>query len=231
MTDPMREAFEREVLLKRGWKTDYAVTDGVFKYTSYQVQQAYEVWQAALSQPRTTHIECAECHAGFEVEPVKDVVCKDCHLERQVSQPRMTEDEAIEIMASAVSRNGWKDYNLAEADAKAMYRALLAKLPAQQNALIDIVNKQAEDEGLWFDAQTAPEAYLQLELRRLHSAVEDGTHIKPPVQKVDVENVAKSIFKQAKPFSNYEDLWFAEREEYKALAQVAINAINGEKSD
>ena len=35
-----------------------------------------------------------------------------------------------------------------------------------------LVHKQAEDEGLWFIAQTAPEAYLQQELRRLHSAIE-----------------------------------------------------------
>ena len=37
---------------------------------------------------------------------------------------------------------------------------------------LEIVNQQAEDEGLWFEAQTAPEAYLQQELRRLHAAVE-----------------------------------------------------------
>ena len=38
--------------------------------------------------------------------------------------------------------------------------------------LQDIVAMQAEDEGLWFVAQTAPEAYLQQELRKLHAAVE-----------------------------------------------------------
>ncbi len=37
----------------------------------------------------------------------------------------------------------------------------------------DVVNKQAEDEGLWFEAQTAPEAYLQQELRRLHTVIEE----------------------------------------------------------
>ena len=31
---------------------------------------------------------------------------------------------------------------------------------------------QAEDDGLWFVAETAPEAYLQQELRRLHAALE-----------------------------------------------------------
>lgn len=35
-----------------------------------------------------------------------------------------------------------------------------------------IVEEQAEDEGLWFEAQTAGEAYLQEALRRLHAAVE-----------------------------------------------------------
>ena len=35
-----------------------------------------------------------------------------------------------------------------------------------------IVESQAEDAGLWFVAQTAPEAYLQQELRKLHDAVE-----------------------------------------------------------
>ena len=35
-----------------------------------------------------------------------------------------------------------------------------------------LVDAQAEDDGLWFEAQTAPEAYLQQELRRLHAVVE-----------------------------------------------------------
>lgn len=35
------------------------------------------------------------------------------------------------------------------------------------------VNQQAEDEGIWFMAQTAPEGYLQQELRRLHRLIEE----------------------------------------------------------
>ena len=35
-----------------------------------------------------------------------------------------------------------------------------------------IVDEQAEDEGLWFVAEHASEAYLQSELRRLHAAIE-----------------------------------------------------------
>lgn len=55
----------------------------------------------------------------------------------------------------------------------------LAKLrlhnEALRAALLDLcrmTERQAEDEGLWFIAQTAPEAYLQQELRNLHCAVE-----------------------------------------------------------
>ncbi len=37
----------------------------------------------------------------------------------------------------------------------------------------DLVDEQAEDEGLWFETHTAPEAYLQQELRRLHKVIEE----------------------------------------------------------
>ena len=37
-----------------------------------------------------------------------------------------------------------------------------------------VVDEQAEDEGLWFVARTAPEAYLQAELRRLHAVIEEA---------------------------------------------------------
>lgn len=48
----------------------------------------------------------------------------------------------------------------------------LASLTQQQASLRELVNAQAEDDGLWFVAQTAPESYLQHELRRLHAAIE-----------------------------------------------------------
>lgn len=38
--------------------------------------------------------------------------------------------------------------------------------------LKELVNRQAEDDALWFQAQTATEAYLQQALRALHAAVE-----------------------------------------------------------
>ncbi len=42
-----------------------------------------------------------------------------------------------------------------------------------------LADNQAEDSGLWFIAETAPEAYLQEALRKLHSMIEAiyrGTH-------------------------------------------------------
>ena len=39
--------------------------------------------------------------------------------------------------------------------------------------IYQVVEKQAEDDGLWFVAKTAPEAYLQQELRRLHTVIEE----------------------------------------------------------
>ena len=39
-------------------------------------------------------------------------------------------------------------------------------------ALQRLVDVQADNEGLWFDAERATEAYLQQSLRRLHNAVE-----------------------------------------------------------
>lgn len=42
-----------------------------------------------------------------------------------------------------------------------------------------MVDKQAEDGGLWFNANLAPEAYLQRALRELHAAVEADTAHRP----------------------------------------------------
>jgi len=42
-----------------------------------------------------------------------------------------------------------------------------------QDKLQQLVDEQAEDEGLWFNAETAPEAYLQRALRRLHAKIEN----------------------------------------------------------
>ena len=40
--------------------------------------------------------------------------------------------------------------------------------------IIELVNEQAEDWGLWSPAQTAPEEYLQAALRELHRVIEQN---------------------------------------------------------
>jgi len=47
-------------------------------------------------------------------------------------------------------------------------------MPDMENPM-DVVNEQADDEGLWFVAETITEDYLQRALRRLHAAVEGKT--------------------------------------------------------
>lgn len=39
-----------------------------------------------------------------------------------------------------------------------------------------VVDEQSENSALWFVAETAAEAYLQKELRRLHTAIEEGVY-------------------------------------------------------
>jgi hypothetical protein len=48
----------------------------------------------------------------------------------------------------------------------------LIKAEAEIERLRALVNEQAEDEGLWFKAETCAEAYVQQALRRLHAAIE-----------------------------------------------------------
>ncbi len=53
----------------------------------------------------------------------------------------------------------------------------LAQLAAEREGaalVLRLVERQAEDEGLWFRAETAPEAYLQVHLRELHSVIESA---------------------------------------------------------
>ena len=59
--------------------------------------------------------------------------------------------------------------------------------PQEMEKLQHIINRQAEDDGLWFIAQTAPESYLQRELRILHDAIESS----------DIVNLFRSLQKHS----------------------------------
>lgn len=47
------------------------------------------------------------------------------------------------------------------------------KMRADIKKIKTLVEEQANDEGLWFIAETAPEAYLQQALRKLHRVIEE----------------------------------------------------------
>jgi hypothetical protein len=59
--------------------------------------------------------------------------------------------------------------------------------PAAERTIAELralVDRQAEDEGLWFlNPKTAPEAYLQQELRKLHAAIEETEDGWVPVER------------------------------------------------
>ena len=61
----------------------------------------------------------------------------------------------------------------AEAEVADIWREKAKRAEAELAKLRQLVAQQAEDEGLWFNAATAPEAYLQQELRRLHAVIEE----------------------------------------------------------
>lgn len=51
------------------------------------------------------------------------------------------------------------------------------------DALKELINEQAEDEGLWFIAKYATEGYLQAALRKVHSVCEDALQEEDPLKK------------------------------------------------
>ena len=51
-------------------------------------------------------------------------------------------------------------------------RQIVPELVEKLERIQTFVNKQAKDDGLWFVAKYASEAYLQQELRKLHALIE-----------------------------------------------------------
>ena len=79
---------------------------------------------------------------------------------------------AIERMHGDTLTVEWRGHQASQLRAHADALEKLQRAEAELAKLRQMVAQQAEDDGLWFRAATAPEAYLQQELRRLHAAVE-----------------------------------------------------------
>ena len=88
-----------------------------------------------------------------------------------------TDDNIVEQHEQALRERGWRDEDEAATDAAMNFGDGRAAALAEPRRLVD---EQAEDEGLWFVAETAAEAYLQQELRRLHAAVEGDALAETP---------------------------------------------------
>lgn len=73
----------------------------------------------------------------------------------------------------------------------------IESLLAEGTRIRAVVDEQAEDEGLWFEAQTAPEAYLQSELRRLHEVIEGKTGDECAREILAFNRQEKSAFEKA----------------------------------
>ena len=97
------------------------------------------------------------------------------HVEHERRRTIMAD---VAWLARLVRGSSWPG-EMAEQVERAAERVIRAAEHDQQAqawtlTLAQVVDEQAEDEGLWFNAQTMPEAYLQQELRRLHRIIEMG---------------------------------------------------------
>lgn len=66
----------------------------------------------------------------------------------------------------------WKMDEFMRAVSKLQSR--ISDIEKEREIILNFVNEQAEDEGLWCVAQYASESYIQTALRRLHSVIESN---------------------------------------------------------
>ena len=142
-------------------------------------------------------------------------------MEKDMPTPMTIEMEAEDIRAALDQINLYIGYTAGHVDDEKyratwkafikVHSALLTKTHEnvtcenlsdadERQAALDIVNEQAKDDGLWFVAKYASEAYLQQELRRLHRSIELAALQSPRVpEPTSIENVAM------------EDTWLREK--------------------
>jgi len=82
-------------------------------------------------------------------------------------------DEQVKALSAFDGHNPEDEAKIGKALVETiLLKKRIAELERERRALQILVAEQAKDEGLWFVAQTAPEAYLQVELRLLHAAID-----------------------------------------------------------
>ncbi len=91
------------------------------------------------------------------------------------AMPVVVDGSALVVRPEPATASG-RPLNHAEKTLHAMADRIEA-LEVRQVKLEAVAAEQAADDGLWFQAQTAPEAYLQQELRKLHEIIEGKTSV------------------------------------------------------
>ncbi len=89
-----------------------------------------------------------------------------------------SEDDLYKLLQRGLDVTGaeglrsWReaDGEILQVDSEGALRAL----PDSSQEVRTLVDRQAEDDGLWVPATPASEAYLQAALREIHKAVEGG---------------------------------------------------------
>jgi hypothetical protein len=104
---------------------------------------------------------------------------------------RPTGIAVVEAVARAIAEADGEDYmeDCERYDRRAL--AAIAALPA-----VAVVNEQANDDSLWFRAQTITEDMLQRALRRLHAAVE-GENVQTVDRPAAMHPLAPGLLKAA----------------------------------
>jgi len=99
-----------------------------------------------------------------------ECACEFCQIFRLGEQKRKLEARVTELEETchALTYGGRGDPAAEVYYAEEKARNLKARVQEMEAMVAD----QADDEGLWFVALTAPEAYLQQALRKLHRAIE-----------------------------------------------------------
>jgi len=111
-----------------------------------------------LLSPQEEGEDTGQLMTGFG--PPREPICVNC-------QKNYGEHAGDMCMTYTVGK-GYKPWG----EGKTWTLAAPKVADSKPDAIRELVDQQAADEGLWFKAKTAPEAYLQRELRRLHAAIE-----------------------------------------------------------
>ena len=132
----------------------------------------------AVAPESTTKIECPNCHSmdGRFLGASRN--CSRCNYEKLVLRERAAMEqldcrrwqECGRELSQEVDRLRARAFYLAAENDKDKQR--IAELERERKALMEVVNEQAEDDGLWFVAESITEDMLQRALRRLHAAAE-----------------------------------------------------------